>query len=47
MILIGFLLVAAIAESALLTGDRKAKVMKEYCELECKQDIVKKHKFCC
>ncbi len=47
MIFIAVILVAAITASALFTGDNKAKVMNEYCKLECKQNILKKHKFCC
>lgn len=47
MLILGIILVASIAANVLLSRDNKEKVMKEYCRLECKQNVSKKHKFCC
>ena len=44
MIIIGVFLIAAIAVISMLSGDNREKVMNDYCTVECKQNILRKHK---
>jgi hypothetical protein len=30
-----------------LNSDNKEKVMSDYCKIECKESILRQHKFCC
>lgn len=47
MLLFGVILIAAIAAGSFLEADNKEKVMNEFCNAECKQNIHKKYDFCC
>lgn len=47
MLLIGILLTAAIAGMSYFGSDTREKVMNEFCNIECKQNIQSKYKFCC
>lgn len=47
MLLIGVLLIAAIATMSLLSSDNTEQVMNEFCNVECKKNIQKKYRFCC
>lgn len=47
MLLIGLLLVASIVALCLLNSDKSEKAMKDYYNLECKQNVKSKYKFCC
>ncbi|AFQ44895.1 hypothetical protein Desmer_3008 [Desulfosporosinus meridiei DSM 13257] len=41
------LFIAASAIMELLGTDKREKVMNDFCNMECKQSIKKKYKFCC
>lgn len=41
------LFIVAIAIMELLSTDNREKVMNDFCNMECKQSIKKKYKFCC
>jgi galactitol-specific phosphotransferase system IIC component len=47
MLFIGIIGVVIIGALSLLGGDSKEKVMNDFCNLECKQNIQKKYTFCC
>lgn len=47
MLLIGVMLITAIVAVGFLEGESKEKVMNEFCNAECRQNILKKYNFCC
>lgn len=47
MLILGIVLAVAVTANIFFPGDNREKVIKEYCRLECKQNVLKKHKFCC
>ena len=47
MLLIGVLLIAAIAAMSTLSSDNREKVINDFCKVECKNDVQRKYKFCC
>jgi hypothetical protein len=47
MLLIGALLLVVIATTSLIGNDNSEKVMRDFCKVECKQNIKGKYKFCC
>lgn len=47
MIIIGILFIVIVFAMIKLQSDNSEKVMKEFCDLECKKNINNKYKFCC